>query len=65
MKSILASGGNRGIDLQTARELVAQGHRVVVLGRDQHEGEEALAPLPQTCLVLCHITKASQEITGA
>src|SRR5262245_28489702 len=45
MKSILVSGGNSGIGLQAAREFVAQGHRVVILGQDQRKGQEALASL--------------------
>jgi NAD(P)-dependent dehydrogenase (short-subunit alcohol dehydrogenase family) len=43
MKSILVSGGNSGIGLQAAREFLARGHRVVILGRDQRKGGEALA----------------------
>jgi NAD(P)-dependent dehydrogenase (short-subunit alcohol dehydrogenase family) len=43
MKSILVSGGNSGIGLQAAREFVRRGHRVVILGRDQRKGDEALA----------------------
>ncbi|MBP2324457.1 NAD(P)-dependent dehydrogenase (short-subunit alcohol dehydrogenase family) [Kibdelosporangium banguiense] len=45
MKSILVSGGNSGIGLQAAREFVAQGHRVAILGRDRHKGEQAVRPL--------------------
>lgn len=45
MKSILVSGGNSGIGLQAAREFVAGGHRVVILGRDQRKGDEAVASL--------------------
>ena len=45
MKSILVSGGNSGIGLVAAREFVARGHRVVLLGRDPNKGKEALASL--------------------
>lgn len=45
MKSILISGGNSGIGLQAARQFLARGHRVVILGRDGRKGEEALASL--------------------
>lgn len=43
MKSILISGGNSGIGLQAARDLLARGHRVVLLGRDERKGNQALA----------------------
>jgi NAD(P)-dependent dehydrogenase (short-subunit alcohol dehydrogenase family) len=45
MKNILVSGGNSGIGLQATREFVAQGNRVVILGRDRRKGEDALASL--------------------
>ncbi|GAB2886274.1 SDR family NAD(P)-dependent oxidoreductase [Streptomyces mayteni] len=44
-KTILVSGGNSGIGLQAAREFVARGHRVVLLGRDRAKGDAALASL--------------------
>ncbi|WP_433476391.1 SDR family NAD(P)-dependent oxidoreductase [Spirillospora sp. CA-142024] len=43
MKTILISGGNSGIGLQAARAFLAQGHQVVLLGRDQRKGDAALA----------------------
>lgn len=43
MKSILVAGGNGGIGRHVAAELAGQGHRVVILGRDQRKGDEALA----------------------
>lgn len=45
MNTILVTGGNSGIGLQAAREFVARGHRVVLLGRDPHKGERAIASL--------------------
>ncbi|MFC9848683.1 SDR family NAD(P)-dependent oxidoreductase [Streptomyces sp. NPDC060223] len=45
MKSILVAGGNSGIGRHVAAELAGQGHRVVILGRDQRKGEETLASL--------------------
>ncbi|MFD9499172.1 SDR family NAD(P)-dependent oxidoreductase [Streptomyces sp. NPDC060035] len=45
MQSILISGGNSGIGLQAAREFLARGHRVTLLGRDARKGEKALASL--------------------
>ncbi len=43
LKSILIAGGNSGIGRHVAAELVGQGHRVVILGRDRRKGEETLA----------------------
>ncbi|MGW1786889.1 SDR family NAD(P)-dependent oxidoreductase [Streptomyces sp. NPDC002143] len=43
MKTILIAGGNSGIGLQAARDLLADGHRLVLLGRDPHKGAAALA----------------------
>jgi len=43
MKTILIAGGNSGIGLQAARDLLADGHRLVLLGRDPRKGEAALA----------------------
>jgi NAD(P)-dependent dehydrogenase (short-subunit alcohol dehydrogenase family) len=45
MKTILVSGGNSGIGLQATREFVAQGHKVIILGRDMKKGEDALSSL--------------------
>ncbi|MCO6007726.1 SDR family NAD(P)-dependent oxidoreductase [Actinoallomurus purpureus] len=43
MKTILIAGGNSGIGLQAARDLLADGHRLILLGRDPRKGEAALA----------------------
>ena len=45
MKKIIIAGGNSGIGLEAARQLTSQGHNVVLLGRDAHKGEAALAEL--------------------
>jgi NAD(P)-dependent dehydrogenase (short-subunit alcohol dehydrogenase family) len=42
MGTFVIAGGNSGIGLQAARELLIAGHRVVILGRDKRKGEEAL-----------------------
>lgn len=42
MKTFVIAGGNSGIGLQAARELITAGHRVVILGRDKRKGAEAL-----------------------
>ncbi|MFD5206563.1 SDR family NAD(P)-dependent oxidoreductase [Streptomyces anulatus] len=43
MKTILIAGGNSGIGLQAARDLLGHGHRLILLGRDPRKGEAALA----------------------
>lgn len=45
MKTILIAGGKSGIGLQAARDLLADGHRLVLLGRDPRKGEAALTQL--------------------
>ncbi len=47
MKTFVIAGGNSGIGLQAARELLAAGHRVVLLGRDKLKGETALESFGQ------------------
>ncbi|WP_406327382.1 hypothetical protein [Streptomyces sp. NBC_00203] len=42
MKTILVSVGTGCIGLQTAREFVARGNRVVLLSRDRRKGAEAI-----------------------
>ncbi|MFF0382132.1 SDR family NAD(P)-dependent oxidoreductase [Streptomyces sp. NPDC004286] len=43
MKTIVIAGGNSGIGREAARTLLADGHRLVLLGRDPRKGEAALA----------------------
>jgi NAD(P)-dependent dehydrogenase (short-subunit alcohol dehydrogenase family) len=43
MNTFVIAGGNSGIGLQAARELITAANRVVILGRDKRKGEEALA----------------------
>lgn len=43
MNTFVIAGGNSGIGLQAAREILAAGHRVIILGRDKQKGAEAIA----------------------
>jgi NAD(P)-dependent dehydrogenase (short-subunit alcohol dehydrogenase family) len=45
MDTFVIAGGNGGIGLQVARELLARGHRAILLGRNAEKGAEALASL--------------------
>ena len=42
MKTVLLTGGNRGLGRATAEVLAAQGHRVIFTARDQVGGQRAL-----------------------
>ena len=45
MKTILISGGNRGIGLEICRQLHELGHRVIMGSRDVEKGHEAIQKL--------------------
>jgi NAD(P)-dependent dehydrogenase (short-subunit alcohol dehydrogenase family) len=42
-KNILISGGTSGVGLEAAKEFLARGCRVIILGRDKHRAQEELA----------------------
>lgn len=46
MRSILITGSADGIGRQTARDLVAEGHRVVLHARDEQRARDATAGVP-------------------
>jgi len=43
MTTIVIAGGNSAGGLRAAREWLAAGHRVILLGRDRRKGEAAVA----------------------
>lgn len=45
MKTILVAGGTGGIGLEISRQLVGNDYRVILLGRDEAKGREAIASL--------------------
>lgn len=45
MRTALITGGNRGLGLETARQLVGRGWRVIVASRDADKGASAAASL--------------------
>lgn len=52
MSSIFITGSTQGIGLETARSLVAFGHRVVLHARDAGRAEQASAALPEAAGVV-------------
>jgi NAD(P)-dependent dehydrogenase (short-subunit alcohol dehydrogenase family) len=65
------SGGNSGIGLEAGRQLVAQGHDVVLLGRDAKKGEAAVLALgAKASFLACDLSthmgvrEAAQKIDG-
>ena len=52
MKTILVTGGNRGIGKEICRQLAGHGHRVVLGARDQAKGKAAAAEMQGEVQVL-------------
>ena len=47
MKTILITGANKGIGFETARQLLREGHRVIISGRDPARLEQAALRLKE------------------
>lgn len=45
MKTVLIAGGTGGIGMEISRQLAKEGYRLILLGRDQEKGREAIASL--------------------
>lgn len=50
-KTILITGGGSGIGLESARQLLAEGARVIITGRNQHKLETAKKLLPSVIII--------------
>lgn len=50
-KTILITGGGSGIGLESARQLLAEGARVIITGRNQHKLEAAKKLLPSVIII--------------
>lgn len=60
-KTVLITGGSRGLGLVMARQLVQQGARVAICARDEAELERAKAQLnPATLTIRCDVTDQNQ-----
>lgn len=44
-KTVLVTGGNRGLGYECARQLLADGHRVIITARDRSKGRAAVQSL--------------------
>ena len=59
-KTVAVTGGSSGIGLMVARRLIAQGARVVILGRSQEKGRAALQELgDQAAFLTCDVADAA------
>lgn len=47
MKTVLVTGANKGIGFETARQLLRQGHHVVISARDKNRLEQAAVALKE------------------
>ncbi len=67
MKTILITGGNRGIGLEVARQLIERGHRVVLGSRDVKSGADAIEKLnfPENIIFLAIDVSCPESIISA
>jgi NAD(P)-dependent dehydrogenase (short-subunit alcohol dehydrogenase family) len=59
LKTAIVTGGNRGIGLEIARQLVREGIRVIIGARDPARGERACAELKAGDLAISHALDVS------
>jgi NAD(P)-dependent dehydrogenase (short-subunit alcohol dehydrogenase family) len=64
-KTALITGANRGIGLETAKELAGRGFRVFVGSRDERAGADAAAQIGNSAEVLAIDVSDSQSIGAA
>lgn len=61
MSYVLVTGGNRGLGLETCRQLAAKGHQVLLAARDAKAGQEAVRALKQGSVRSVVLDVSSQE----
>ena len=63
MKTIVVTGGSRGIGFGLAREFLARGHNVVLTGRSRQAAEQSAASLAHAATGGAHALGAACEVT--
>lgn len=63
MKTIVVTGGSRGIGFGLAREFLARGHNVVLTGRTRQAAEQSAASLAHAATGGAHALGAACEVT--
>ena len=58
-KTVLITGGNRGIGLAAARLFAEQGARVMLVARDQAKGEEEAERIPNATFIQGDVSKSN------
>lgn len=58
-KTVLITGGNRGIGLATARLFAAEGAKVMLVARDQAKGEEEAKQIPNAQFIQGDVSNSS------
>ncbi len=56
--TVLITGGSAGIGLEIAKQLLAKGNRVIILGRDKQRLDNALTLLPGATGIVSDVSKA-------
>jgi uncharacterized oxidoreductase len=61
--TVLITGGSAGIGLEIAKQLLAKGNKVIIVGRDKKRLENALAVLPGATGIVSDVSK-SEDATA-
>ncbi len=59
--TVLISGGTAGIGLEIAKQLLSNGNKVIITGRNQERLEKALQQLPNAIGIQCDVSKESDS----
>ena len=59
-RSVLITGGSKGIGLACAQAFLEEGARVAIVSRDRHNLEKAKAQLQNIVLITADLTRADE-----